>query len=118
MLDWGRTVVGREPMATLPLTSSLLNGEVVPTPTLPVVPIVSPTVVGERRVPVRVQYPTVPVVPVKRFVIYPLAKYLLDDPKSRVLFASGPMFPATSSLKELGAVVPMPTLPVLVSTVK
>ena len=111
-------MVGREPMATEPETSSLLRGEVVPIPILPVVPIVSPTVVGERRVPVRVQYPTVPVVPVKRFVIYPLAKYLLDDPKSRVLFASGPMFPATSSLKELGAVVPMPTLPVLVSTVQ
>src|SRR3989338_2618503 len=51
MLLWGRTVVGREPNATLPLTSNLFKGLVVPIPVLAVVPKIVP--LSKKRLDVR-----------------------------------------------------------------
>ena len=41
-MAWGKAVVGREPKATLPETSSLFKGLVVPMPVLAVVPRIVP----------------------------------------------------------------------------
>src|SRR3989338_10498391 len=97
-------------MATAPETSNLFNGVEVPIPIFPIVPTVSVMVRGRRVVPVLFQYPKAPEDPPYKLVIYPLAKYLEEDPKSRVLLPSGPMFPATSNLKR-GFVVQTPTFP-------